>query len=120
VIDFTERPPIFTPPEPRPRWRTTTVIPFIRRAWLLDDDDIIELETAAVLYHLESESTIYLARIIGSVGTLSEFAGGDVVFSEGDALKIRTLRQRDAQRTAELLARQRAQCDEAISDLMRP
>src|SRR5688500_5917012 len=98
MVNFANRAPVLTPAEPRPRSRTTTVIPLIRRAWLLDDDDIIELETAAVLYDLASESTRYLARIVGSVGTLSEFACGDVLFSEGDALRVRLLRQQHEKR----------------------
>lgn len=118
MIDFLSRPPVLTPRAPRPRERTTTLIPYIRRAWLLDDDDLIELEVVGILYCLESETTRYLARIIGSVGVLSEFGAGSVCFSEGDALRVRTVRQ-DAARRARLHAERGRQVDEAIEDLLR-
>lgn len=114
MIAINERPPVLTPPEPRAPWRTTSVIPYIRKGWVVDDNDLIEIETVAVRYDLESESAVYLARICGSVGTLSEFTTGDVVFSEGDGIRVRLLRQRHR-----IEGKQRRQCDETIEDLHR-
>lgn len=113
MIDFSERPPCLTPPVPRLRSTTATVIPYLRKAWLVDDNDILELEVLAVIYDIDGEMAQYMARVVGSVGTLSEFAGGDVCFSEGDAIRIRLLRQKHAKRQDALLEAQRRQCDEA-------
>jgi hypothetical protein len=42
-----------------------------------------------------------------------------VAFEEGDAIRIRCLRQGDAKRQAKLHAEQGGQCDEAIEALYR-
>jgi hypothetical protein len=93
---------------PDRRSRTTSVLPFVRPAWLVEDDEILALEVVAVVYDVDQESAHYLARVVGAVGSLTEFAAGDVTFSEGDALRIRTLRQRER-----LMEEQRRQCDDA-------
>jgi hypothetical protein len=114
MIARTTRAPVLTPPAPRPRWQTASIVPLHRPAWLLDEDEIVAIEVHALVYDLVEESTRFLATFPGSVAVVSEFSGADVVFNEGDALKIRTLRQRH--RIAE---EQRQQCGDAIEDLLR-
>jgi hypothetical protein len=111
-----KRPPVLAPAEPRPRSETCTVIPMRRPAFLLDGDDLVAIEVHALIYDLTEETTRYVATFNGSVATASEFNGGDVVWTEGDAIRIRVLRQ-NADRKAAIINEQRRQCDDAIRAL---
>lgn len=99
------------------------VIPYVRPAWLLEDGDILDLETFALIYDTATESTRYLARRVGHVGTVREFDGANITFREGDALRINCLRLEQNggadKRRQRLMEEQQRQCDDAIAELMR-